>query len=281
MQYLLIICVIIFIPLQSIVKKPYTDKTKGKGAYTFTAMLSLAALLFFLVTGNGFAWNMSYIPYSVGFAVSYIVAGVFTVLAISEGSVSLTTLVLKYSLVLPTVYGILLGEAVSFTLLFGIALLLISMFLINKPSKGEKCSFKWLVFSLLALFGNGMCTITQKMHQQVFASEFKNEFMIVALSISFMASAFLAVFTERKSFKHYIKVGSIPAVLCGLMNGMVNLFVMILNNLIPASVMFPLISAGGIIVAYFASKILYKEKLYKWQFIGLIIGIISVVFLNL
>ena len=35
---------------------------------------------------------------------------------------------------------------------------------------------------------------------------------------------------------------------------------MILNNRIPASVMFPLISGGGIIVVYAISRLLYKEK---------------------
>lgn len=280
MKYLLLVCVIIFIPLQSVVKKPYTDKTKGKGAYTFTAMLSLTAFVFFLVTGKGFVWNTAYLPYSIGFAVSYIFAGVFTVLAISEGSVSLTTLVLKYSLVLPTLYGIILGEPISVFLILGISLLLISMFLINKPVKGERFSIKWLIFALLALLGNGMCTITQKMHQQVHNNEFKNEFMLVALSVSFIVSMFLAVLNERRFIKSYIKVGIIPALLCGLMNGAVNLFVMILNNLIPASVMFPLISAGGIMVVYILSKIFYKEKLSKLQFIGLIVGIISVVFLS-
>lgn len=281
MQYILLICVIIFIPLQSVVKKPYTDKTKGKGAYTFTAMLSLTAFVFFLVTGKGFVWNTAYLPYSIGFAISYIFAGVFTVLAISEGSVSLTTLVLKYSLVLPTLYGIILGEPISVFLILGISLLLVSMFLINKPVKGERFSIKWLIFALLALLGNGMCTITQKMHQQVHNNEFKNEFMLVALIISFIVSMLIALFTERRFIKCYIKVGTIPALLCGLMNGAVNLFVMMLNKLIPASVMFPLISAGGIVVAYVISKILYKEKLSKRQFIGLIIGIASVIFLSL
>ena len=281
MNYLLLILVIIFIPLQSVVKKPYTDKLNGKGAYTFTAVLSLVALLFFIVTGNGFDWNLKFLPYSLGFAASYIVANVFSVLAIATGSISLTTLVLKYSLVLPTLYGIFIGEKPSVFLIIGLVLLIISMYLINRPEKGEKASFKWLIFALLSFVGNGMCSVTQKMHQQVFKEAYKNEFMIVALIVSFIASVILAIAVEHKDLKECSKAGLIPATVCGLLNGAVNLFVMMLNDRLPASLMFPLISAGGIIVVYFLSKFLYKEKLNKLQFIGLLIGIASVVLLNL
>ena len=281
MDCLLLISVIILLPLQSIVKKPFTNKVGDKGSFTFTAILSFVALVFFVVTGKGFEWNVGYLPYAIGFAASYIAANVFAVLAIATGSVSLSSLIIKFSLLLPTAYGLFLGEGISAFFIVGIALLIVSMILINKPEKGEKFSLKWLIFALLAFVGNGMCSITQKMHQQEFATAYKNEFMIVALGISVVASVVLALCFERKDTVQYTKVGFIPASLCGLANGAVNLFVMILNNRIPASLMFPLISAGGIIIIYLVSKFYYKEKLSKPQFIGLLIGIASVIFLNL
>jgi multidrug transporter EmrE-like cation transporter len=70
-------------------------------------------------------------------------------------------------------------------------------------------------------------------------------------------------------------------VLCGLANGLVNLFVMIASTIIPNSVMFPLISAGGIVLTWIISVFLYKEKLSMKQNIGLVLGIVSIVFLNL
>ncbi len=281
MEYLLLVAVIILLPLQSIIKKPFTNKVGDKGAYTFTAILSLAALIFFVATSNGFQWNLEFLPYSIGFAVSYISANVFAVLAIATGSVSLSSLIIKFSLLLPTAYGLILGEGISAFFVVGVALLIASMILINKPEKGEKFSLKWLIFALLAFLGNGMCSVTQKMHQQEFSDNYKNEFMIVALTISVVVSALLAVLVERKNTIHYTKVGFIPAALCGLFNGVVNLFVMILNNHFPASVMFPLMSAGGIIIIYLISKLFYKEKLSNLQFAGLLTGIASIIFLNL
>ena len=59
------------------------------------------------------------------------------------------------------------------------------------------------------------------------------------------------------------KSGWYIALAFGAANGAVNLFVMILSNIMPVSLMFPLISAGGIIITYLISKFIYKENLTK------------------
>ena len=48
-----------------------------------------------------------------------------------------------------------------------------------------------------------------------------------------------------------------------------------------ASLMFPLISAGGIILTYIVSRFAYKEKLSLNQNIGVVLGVAAVIFLNL
>ncbi len=281
MDYLMLSAVVLFIPLQDVIKKPFTVRFCGKGVYLFNAIISLVALTLFAVISGGFKWNIGYLPYSIGFAASYMAANIFTLLCLTCGAVSLTSLVNKYSLLVPTFYGMLLGESVSALLIAGIALLAVSLFLINKPQKDGKISVKWLIFVALAFIGNGMCSVTQKMCQQAFGSEYSNEFMMVALALSFVASLSLGVATSRKDTLAHLKYGVIPAGVCGILNGAVNLFVMILNGIFPASMMFPLISAGGIIIVYFLSKWLYKEQLSRLQTVGLLVGIASVVLLNL
>ena len=65
------------------------------------------------------------------------------------------------------------------------------------------------------------------------------------------------------------------------MNGTVNMLVMVLSGMIAVSIMFPMISAGGIIITYIVSKVFYKEKLTKTQFAGFLAGVASIVFLNI
>ena len=68
--------------------------------------------------------------------------------------------------------------------------------------------------------------------------------------------------------------------ICGLANGAVNFFVLVLSNKMPASVMFPIISAGGIVTTALISIFVYREKLSLPQKIGMFLGIAAVVVLS-
>ena len=278
--------IIIGLAVQNVIKKPYTDKTGGKGVYFFSAMTALAAMLFFVasaIIGKGnlnFDWGI--LPYAIGFAVSYAIGTIFSVVAVSCGSLSLTSLIIQYSLMIPTVYGIfVLNDPISSGLVLGIILLVISLILINKKDENIKFSLKWIVSVLLAFLGNGLCSVFQKMQQVEFDGQYKDEFMIIALFIVIAVIVFLMIIKEKEQIGLYVKNGWHFGLVCGIMNGMVNLFVMILSGLMPVSLMFPLISAGGIIVTYIVSKFFYKESLSNAQFVGFILGIGSVVLLNI
>jgi drug/metabolite transporter (DMT)-like permease len=277
---LYLLAIILGISGQSIVKKPYTQKTNGAGVYFFNTLLSAAALLFFVVTSSKFSFDISFIPYSIGFAVSYAVASVFMVLAIAYGSLSLTSLFISYSLMIPTFYGLIIGDTVSTGFIPGMLLLVISLFLTNKSDEKAKISLKWIICVFLSFFGNGMCTVVQKMQQIASNGAYKNEFMIVALAIVTVVMLIMSILKERTEIKFFAKSGWHWAIICGALNGMVNLFVMILSGKMPVSLMFPLISAGGLVVTYIVSRFFYKEKLTKIQFIGFIFGLMAVVFLN-
>lgn len=282
MNAILLVSIILGVSLQSVIKKPYTQKASGKGAFLFSSLSSLAAMLFFVVTSNGFEWQAEIIPYAIGFALSYGSATVFSVLAIGSGSLSLTALFVSFSLMIPTFYGLIfLNDPVSFGFVPGLVLLAVSLVLINLKSDSVKITPKWLVFVFLAFVGNGMCSTVQKMQQSAFDGNYKNEFMIIALFMVFAGFIILSLFTESKDIKSCAKAGWYLALGCGIMNGIVNLFVMILSGKMPVSLMFPLISAGGIVITYLVSRFVYKEKLTKMQLIGFVLGLGSVVFLNI
>ena len=279
LNVIFLIAIILGVSGQNIVKKPYTQKMGGSGVYFFNAILSAAALLFFAVTATKLDFDISFIPYSIGFAASYAIATVFLVLAIAYGSLSLTSLFFSYSLMIPTLYGLVfLKDDISVGFILGLALLVVSLFLVNKNDKKAKFSFKWIICVILAFLGNGMCTVVQNMQQVAFDGAYKNEFMIVALAIVALVMSIMSLIKERKAMKVYAKAGWHWALICGLLNGMVNLFVMILSRSMPVSVMFPLISAGGLVVTYLVSRFVYKESLTKLQFVGFILGLAAVVF---
>lgn len=131
-------------------------------------------------------------------------------------------------------------------------------------------------------FGNGMCSVVQKMQQIAFEGSYKNEFMIISLLFVCVAAFSIFLLKERKDgsisipVKHSLFWGG----LCGIMNGAVNLFVMILSEKMNASAMFPIISVGSLIITYALFRIFYKEKLSKTQLAGFVLGTISIILLN-
>ena len=282
MNYIYLILIILAVSFQNIVQKPYTQKTEGKGVFTFTLMSSLAALLFFIITSKGMKFDSGILLYSFFFALSYMTCSVSLVAAIGSGSLSLTTLINSYSLMLPTLYGLIfLKDAIKPGLIPGIILLAISLFLTNKKGSDKKFSVKWLIYVSLAFVGNGMCTIVQKSQQLAFDGAYKNEFMIAALSMVVILLIPVVLKKEGKNALSLIKAGWKWALPCGLANGLANMLVMVLSGIMAASLMFPLISAGGLIITYLVSKFFYKEYLTKLQTAGMFVGLASVILLNL
>ena len=84
MNYIYLISIIIGASMQNVLKKAFTQKTDGGGYYFFGALSSLAAMLFFVVTSKEFEWNPGFVVYSVGFALSYGAATVFSKVAIEN-----------------------------------------------------------------------------------------------------------------------------------------------------------------------------------------------------
>lgn len=278
-----LIAIILGVSLQNVTKKSYNQKTNNGGVYIFNVVVAVVSVIFFACTSGGkLVIPVGLIPYILGFAVAFSLASVFSVLAISNGSLSLSALVISYSLMVPAVYGLLfLHEKAGAGLYVGIAFLLVSLFLINLSKDDASVSLKWAIFAFLAFVGSGMCSTIQKMQQLAFNGAYKQEFMFFAFFAVMVAMVLIAFGKEREHAKNYVKNGWRLAALCGLMNGLVNLLVMVLSGKMPASVIFPLISAGGIVCTFLISKFVYHEKLSKTQMLGFGFGIASVIFLNI
>ena len=281
MNVVYLLSVILGVSAQDITKKIYTKKSNN-GTFIFGAIMSLAAMAFFALLAGKMEWELGFLPYSLGFAVAYSLVTVCGVSAIACGPLSITTLVVSYSLMLPTLYGLVfLGDPITVGLIVGIVLLIVSLFLVTQKNKEAPLTLKWGVYVALTFIGNGMCSVVQKMQQDAFDGHYKNEFMIAAYAMVAVALFVFSLLKERPVLKQNAKAGWYLAIFCGAMNGMVNLFILILQGRMPLSVMFPLVSAGGIIVTYLISKFVYKEKLTALQFVGFLLGIASVVLLNL
>lgn len=285
MNYFLLTVTTVLLSAQSVTTKQYGKK--GTNApIIYTVLSAISALTVFLFSSNfSLEFNKQTLIYSFFFAISYAAALLGITVAIAIGPLSLSSLLQSYSLIIPTLYGIIfLGEPVKSTMIIGFVLLVISLFAVNyskDKKRGLKISKKWIIAIITTFIGNGMCSTVQKLQQVGSNGKYKSELMIGALIISAIILLPIAFHTEKGKIKISVKKGWYLAATCGFANGIVNLFVMILGGRIPVSLLFPVISAGGIILSSAISVFFYKEKLTKIQLTGVAIGVISIVFLNL
>lgn len=284
MNALLLLITIFGTSIQGVLTKAYGKKTDGKGCYLYLTISRIAGIILLTLTAGKLSFDRSILSYSLAFGILYSLTAIFNFLAVNSGPLALTSLITSYSLMLPTAYGLIfLRDPVSVGFVPGLLLLLISLFLINKKSSDDGVAItpKWIVYVGIAFLGNGGCSIVQSMQQRASNGAFKSEFMIIALLLVIVVTFFFSLFHEKEDICYCTKRGWMLAVVCGAANVIVNMLVMVLQGLMPVSVLFPLISAGGLVLTFFLARFLYKEKLSRDQIIGYILGTLSVVVLNI
>jgi len=251
MTYLLLMLAIAFNGLIPVIGKQYNTKALHYNSYLYTSISNLFIAVFFLISSRfHLEIKYEYLPFSLAFAVANVLGSVGLVCATRTGSLSLTSLIMAYSLIIPTFYGIIfLEEPVGIMLLMGITILLISLFLINVKKDDELFSPIWLLFVSMAFMGNGGCSVIQKMEQLTFDGAYKNEFMFVAALCSMLLTLAIWLFDESQK-KAELKEAAPFAVLNGIAVGALNLAIMFLTGLLPNAILFPSISAGGIVLAF-------------------------------
>jgi drug/metabolite transporter (DMT)-like permease len=205
-------------------------------------------------------------------------------LAIKTGSLSLSALIMQYSLIVPAIYGILmLGEPPKITLFIGLLLLIVSLILVNLSGKEEhvRPTLKWAIIVGLSFIGNGACVTVQKVQQVDFNRQYISEFMIVSIAISVLILLCLTLIFDRKELAYNVKKGGLIAAGSGMCNGIANFLMLVLAGILPASVMYPVVAAGGTITSSLAALLIYREKMSGRQLLGLGIGILAIIALNL
>ncbi len=288
MNYLILIAGLTCHTLQSAAIKKFNNKTENDSvsALFFNLCSCAFAFIFFVaksfITAGRIEMHIPTLIYSVFLGATYVGATVFYIYTVKYGPLALSALVLAYSLVIPTMYGIVfLKEPVGVYTIIGFALLVISIWLINREKSEVKITFKWVIFAALTFVVNGLCATLEKAHQVAFPEMYQNELMTYTTAVAVVGSFIYLLFATKCKFPKDIK----PAITYGSMNGCLNAAYnatsIFLAPRMAASLLYPLQSAGDIVFTFALSFFIFKERFEKLQYVGLALGIGAIVFLNL
>ncbi|MBQ8906965.1 MAG: EamA family transporter [Clostridia bacterium] len=289
MPYIYLILAAVFSAMLSIMSTVFNKKNGAVPHISplYNLLVSSSAcigwgILFFL---NAPTFDPLVLAFAAAYGFFYAMAifGLFQ--AIGTGMVSMTAFIKQLSFIGVALWGFVFWHT-PFTLPVGIGLLLIvlALYLCFKPQKNgasKKTLLKWFVGAMMLLGGNIACSVLQKYQQMTFDGKHGNLLMFSATF--FAALICLALFLKDKkppkaSFSP--KTLLFP-VIGGFSSTLLNLFtILLMASPLSESVFFPCMAIGALTVTTLFSVLVYKERLSLSQWLGLLVGAVALVFLN-
>lgn len=290
-MYLLLILSALFSPLNSIGCK--LNKTTSAGKFLSVSVLvcgaSIISWIICLIAKQVVTADM--FIYALIFALLYLITTLATYLAYEKGSLTITTLFSNSSLVVIILVSTLFfDEKLSPLIIVGIIGTLISLTLLTipekTPSKTVSFNFLWLFLCLCVLLGNSSLSLTVKFRQINGGGANAFAFIALCYSFTFVFSILVYAISQLKTRSlptdfNVLRQNKLSLLLQIVGNSGSNLLVTFLSSRINASILYPVNMGIGLVLTVLCGFIFFKEKPTVKNIAGIVLGVVSLILLNL
>jgi drug/metabolite transporter (DMT)-like permease len=223
--------------------------------------------------------NSEWLYHAMIIGTLFIVVFNFYAFGTQKVGIVITTVANKMSLIIPVCAAIILyGD--SFTYLKGIAFFLALSGIYLSSTKGGKLSFdkKYLWLIILVFIGQGISDSIFNDYAQKFPDEGGYLFFMV---LFFMASISGILILLGKSVKTKNKL-QLKSVFWGIIFGIPNFFSLLFflkalsDPKLSSYIVFPLISMGVVVSSSLIGMFLFKEKLSRTNWIGILLSVCAI-----
>ena len=284
--YILIVLFTLINLGESVIVRTYGRK-HGSGGLILSAITSLFASVFFLVTDKGGFYAPTEMIWLAVINACLIGAGFYgTFAAYQNGPYGLTRLVSGFYLLFTIFYGIVfLKESTTVMTYIGIAMVIAAMVLINYKKSDEKSekrgSLKWLFWVLASTVANGFIGIITRYQQIRFEDACSNEFQFVSFLGGFVLLALIGLVVDKDKLGRVIKTGSLYGFGAGILNGAKNFLTLVIYLYLPLSIVSPLKMGLSLVGSFAVAFLMYKERYTKKQLLGVAIGAAAIIILTI
>ncbi|MGC9322464.1 MAG: SMR family transporter [Kosmotogaceae bacterium] len=212
-----------------------------------------------------------------------IVSGLFFFLSfifyqksVRESGASLSGAFGKLGILIPMLLSLLVWKEYPKTLQWvGIGLAVFSIVLVNNPVGSGRRNLKPAL--ILLFITGGLAEFMNKLFQNYTVSGYKNVFLF-----SVFASAFaISVVFLKRSGKSFHKGEVLVGLIVGLPNLFSSFFLIMALEEMKGSVVFPVYSAGSVVMISLGSLLFFGEKLKKFEMISLGMVLVSLIIINI
>ena len=257
----------------------------GTYSYILAGLIPFAMLLFDGMSG----FSLPAVGISALGAVSLAVSLFCSIEALKSGVMVLAAMAGSAGLLLPCIAGIFMfNEPMKPMQFIGIALLIFSGWLLIGYSKEQTGSFtpRTLLLLIGSMLSNGSVMLAQKMFSKYLPDTSVSIFSFLTFGLIGIGM-FIGLVPSLLSQSGRAKIAAVPkpVFLYGTISSIILLAINQLATLagrnVPSAIMFPINDGGATIITAITAAIFFKEKLTVRSVCGLILGIGSLIVINL
>lgn len=257
----------------------------GTYSYILAGLIAFVMLLFDGMSG----FSLPAVGISALGAVSLAVSLFCSIEALKSGVMVLAAMASSAGLLLPCIAGIFMfNEPMKPMQFIGIALLIFSGWLLIGYSKEQTGSFtpRTLLLLIGSMLSNGSVMLAQKMFSKYLPDTSVSIFSFLTFGLIGIGM-FIGLVPSLLSQSGRAKIAAVPkpVFLYGTISSIILLAINQLATLagrnVPSAIMFPINDGGATIITAITAAIFFKEKLTVRSVCGLILGIGSLIVINL
>ena len=230
--------------------------------------------------------KFSWFYYTLGLGVLFIIVFNLMALTTQRSGLSVVSVATKMSLVIPIVFGLLYyKEQLGILNGLGIVLALVAVYLASvKTPKGLAAPKNNMVLPLLVFLGSGIIDTSIKFLEESFVAEndvplFSATIFASAAGVGITVLVFQII---NGKFRFQLK-----NILGGILLGIPNYFSIyflvkaLRSGILESSGIFTVNNVGVVLISTFAGILIFKEKLLPKNWLGIILAILSILFVAL
>lgn len=257
----------------------------GTYSYLLAGLIAFVLLLFDGMSG----FSLPAVGISALGAVALAVSLFCSIEALKSGVMVLAAMASSAGLLLPCIAGIFMfGEPMKPMQFVGIALLILSGWLLIGYSKEQTGSFtpRTLLLLIGSMLSNGSVMLAQKMFSKYLPETNVSIFSFLTFGLIGIGM-FIGLVPSllNQSGRAKIKTVPKPIFLYGTISSVIlltiNQLATIAGRNVPSAIMFPINDGGATIITAITAAIFFKEKLTVRSVCGLVLGIGSLIVINL
>ncbi len=225
---------------------------------------------------DGFVLGFGEVGLSVVMGVMFMAAFVLMARSTATSGVSVTTVAARVSLIIPVVFSYLFLRGEAEPRWWAIAIILVALVMvIMQPSKRRrKHSNLWLPLGVFLLFGaNNFCLNWAKSGLDTRGGEEQ----LSAVIFFFAAIASCAYYMSRRGRKSWSWKAMLGGVMLGVSNFFTTYFMLLGLGAMPSGVFFPIYHVGIVALVTTLGVLLFKERISKVQFAGMVVAAVGIV----